>query len=339
MTTIRQFIQTSPTKAMELFGRLLDTSDTAVKTRERLFGQLKDELELAASLEEQHLFPVLKKHKETKELVQEALSDNKQTRKLLTELEHTAKDDEQFIPKVLELRKSFQQHVRDEKKELLPAVLKALSDEEAETILANIENEKAQIEAAKRAEADERREEARQEREQVETVQRTADSIAGSVRSVAEGAQRAARASQDTVRTGLGTASEVAQRSTEHVVQLFSASGKQTQEAAEEAAQRMQAVAQSSTALVRGLQEVSRTYFEMTQHRFQKNVEAFAAFSLCRSVPEFVEAQTSLVRQNVDLTLENGQRLAQLSVQVFEEATHTAAVERGPKSDRAERAA
>jgi hypothetical protein len=339
MTTIRQFIQTSPTKAMELFGRLLDTSDTAVKTRERLFGQLKDELELAASLEEQHLFPVLKKHKETKELVQEALSDNKQTRKLLTELEHTAKDDEQFIPKVLELRKSFQQHVRDEKKELLPAVLKALSDEEAETILANIENEKAQIEAAKRAEADERREEARQEREQVETVKRTADSIATGVRSAAEGAQRAARASQDTVRTGLGTASEVAQRSTEHVVQLFSASGKQTQEAAEEAAQRMQAVAQSSTALVRGFQEVSRAYFEMTQDRFQKNVEAFAAFSLCRSVPEFVEAQTSLVRQNVDLTLENGQRLAQLSVQVFEEATHTAAVERGPKSDRAERAA
>src|SRR5919107_2128627 len=213
MATIRQFIQTSPTKAIELFSRLAETSDTAVKTRERLFGQLKDELELAASLEEQHLFPVLKKHKETKELVQEALSDNKQTRKLLTELEHSAKDDEQFIPKVLELRKSFQQHVRDEKKELLPAVSKALSDEEAETILENIENEKAQIEAAKRAEADERREEARQEREQVETAQRTADGTAGTVRALADGAQRATRTTQDNLRTSLGTATDIAQRS------------------------------------------------------------------------------------------------------------------------------
>src|SRR3954452_20246964 len=46
MATLRQFIQTSPSKAMELFGRLLETSDTATKTRERLFGQLKEELEL-----------------------------------------------------------------------------------------------------------------------------------------------------------------------------------------------------------------------------------------------------------------------------------------------------
>ena len=74
MATIRQFIQTNPARALELFSRLLDTSDKAIKTRERLFGELKDELELAVNLEEQHLFPVLKKHKETKDLVQEALA-------------------------------------------------------------------------------------------------------------------------------------------------------------------------------------------------------------------------------------------------------------------------
>jgi hypothetical protein len=337
MATIRQFIQTNPAKALELFGRLLDTSDKALKTRERLFGELKDELDLALNLEEQHLFPVLKKHKQTKELVQEALSDNKQTRKLLTELEHTAKDDEGFLSKVAELRKAFQQHVRDEKKELLPAVLKALSDEEAETVLGNIENEKADIEAAKRAEADERREAAREQREQVESVQRTAEGIASTVRSAADGAQRAARTAQDTVRTGVGRAAEVAQRSTDNVAQLFSLSTKQTQEAAGQAAERMQAVAQSGTALVRGFQEVSRAVFEMTQDRFQRNVEALTALSRCRSVPEFLAAQTSLLRDNVDLTLENSQRLAQLSVGVVEEVSRTVTVE--AKTDRPNRAA
>ncbi len=49
--------------------------------------RVKTELELVAKLEEQHLFPVLRKHKETKDLVQDALHDNKQTRKLLADLE------------------------------------------------------------------------------------------------------------------------------------------------------------------------------------------------------------------------------------------------------------
>jgi hypothetical protein len=338
VATIRQFIQTNPARALELFSRLLDTSDKAIKTRERLFGELKDELELAVNLEEQHLFPVLKKHKETKDLVQEALSDNKQTRKLLAELERTSKDDEDFLPKVAELRKAFQQHVRDAKKELLPAVQKALSDEEAETVLENIENEKAEIEAAKRAAADERREAAREEREQVESVQRTAEGMASTVRSAADGAQRAARTAQDTLRTGLGTAAEVAQRSTDNVAQLFSLSGKQTQEAAGKAAERMQAVAQSSTTLVRGFQEVSRAVFEMTQNRFQKNVEALTALSRCRSVPEFLTAQASLVRDNVDLTLENSQRLTQLAVGAFEEMSRTVTVE-ASKADRSNLAA
>src|SRR4051794_17869254 len=168
MTTIRQLIQTSPTKANELFAVLADTSNNAVKTRERLLGDLKSELELLAKLEEEHLFPVLRKHKETKELVTAALNDNKETRKLLTELEQTPKGSEEFAPKVAELRKVFQQSVRDERKELLPAVLKALSDEEAQAVVENIEAGKAEIEQAKRAEAEQRRAQARQEREQAE---------------------------------------------------------------------------------------------------------------------------------------------------------------------------
>ena len=335
MTTIRQFMQTSPVKAMELFTKFLDTSDNAIKTRERLFGQLKDELELAAKLEEQHLFPVLRKHKETKELVQEALSDNKQTRKLLAQLERTPKDDEEFLSKVMELKKSFQQHVRDEKKELLPAVLKALSDEEAEAVLANIEDEKAEIEAAKRAEAEERRAEARQDAEQVESVQRAADGMASTVTAMAEGARRTASTTQETLRAGLGTASEIAQRSTDHVVELFSFSGKRTQDAAAQAAEGLQAVAQSSTALVRGFQEVSRECLAMTQNRLQMNVEALTAISRCRSLPEFLAAQTALVRGNIELTLENSQRLTQLSMTVVREATGNVAAERADRPRRA----
>jgi hypothetical protein len=147
MPTIRQMIQTSPAKAAELLARLVETPDTALKTRERLFVELRAELDQLAQLEEEHLFPVLRKHKETKSLVADALNDNKQIRKLLADLENTPRESEEFAPKVNELKKIFQQSVRDEKKELLPAVLKALSDEEAQAVVESIEAEKAEIEA------------------------------------------------------------------------------------------------------------------------------------------------------------------------------------------------
>src|SRR5215217_2479777 len=151
-----QLIQTGPAKANELFAKLGDTSDTAVKTRERLFTELKEELELLARLEEEHIFPVLRKNK-TKGLVPDALNDNKLTRKLLVQLEEMPKDGDEFTDGLAELRRTFQQHVRDEKKELLPAVLKALSDEETQAIVEGIEDTKAEIEEARRAEAEQRR--------------------------------------------------------------------------------------------------------------------------------------------------------------------------------------
>ncbi len=74
---------------------------------------------------------------------------------------------------------------------------------------------------------------------------------------------------------------------------------------------------------------------EMTQNRFQRNVEALTALSRCRSIPEFVAAQAALVRSNVELTLENSQRLTQLSMTVVTEATGNVAAETPDRPRRA----
>jgi stress response protein YsnF len=212
MTTIKQLIQTSPAKADELLAKLVDTSDTAVKTRERLLSDLTAELELVAKLEEQHLFPVLRKHKETKDLVAEALNDNKQMRKLLADLEKVPKGSDEFAPKVAELRKVFQQSVRDERKELLPAVLKALSDEEAQTVVEKFEDGKAEVEEAKRAEADQRRAEARQEREQAEKLLAEQKEADDRQRKTREAARQTVDAAAETSRQVVQSAAEGLQR-------------------------------------------------------------------------------------------------------------------------------
>jgi stress response protein YsnF len=165
---LRTMMQTGPAKANDLFARLSDTSEGAVKTRERLFAELKTELELHASLEEQHLFPILRKHAETKELVAEAIRDNKDLRAKLAELDGLPKNDEAFLSKLAELQKAFRQHARDEKRELLPAVQRALSEEEVQTVAGKIETGLAEAEQARTDQLEERRAKARQEREEAE---------------------------------------------------------------------------------------------------------------------------------------------------------------------------
>jgi hypothetical protein len=328
MTTIRQIIQTSPIKANELFDKLVDTSDTAVKTRERLFGDLKEELELLVNLEEQHLFPVLRKHKETRDLVHEALNDNKQTKALLDELERTPKNNGQFARKVADLRKVFQRHVRDEKKELLPTVLKVLSEDEAEAVVEKVESEVARIEESKRAEVELRRKEARRERERTEKVRQAAEATAKQVRDRIEQTQTVALTMQETMRSGLGTASELTQRSAEQALQLLGFSGREGQELVEQASQDLQAVAQSATILARGLEDVSREWFDRSQDRVYLNLEGYQALLRCRTVHDLIAVQSSLVRRNLEQTVENSQRIAELMLDVSEQAGEVMTVSR-----------
>jgi hypothetical protein len=165
---LRTLMQAGPARANELFTKLSETSDGAVKTRERLFAELKAELELHTSLEEQHLFPVLRRNAETKDLVTEAIRDNRELRAELAALESLPKGDESFAQRLKDLQKAFRQHARDEKTEILPAVQRALSEEQVQGVAEKIEAGRAEAEQARDQEAEDRRAQARQEREQAE---------------------------------------------------------------------------------------------------------------------------------------------------------------------------
>src|SRR3982751_1143894 len=306
MPTIRQLIQTGPAKATELFAKLAETSGNAVKTRERLFSELKEELELQMRLEEQHLFPVLRRRKETKDLVPDALNDNKETRKALAELKRTPKESQEFASKVAELRKAFQQHVRDERKEFLPAVLKALDDEEAEAIVEKIEGAKAEVEEAKRAEAEEARaaarEErkqaenvARQEREQVETVRQAAESVGNVVRVSAEAPRRVAETAREAVQSGVGAAAQMAQRAADFGMGSFSDVTRRWQNAAAS----MTAVSQANTGLAMRYQAIWREFFQLAQQASQERAESLTRLMSARSPQQLLDANADLLKREM----------------------------------------
>jgi hypothetical protein len=319
MTAARRFSQAPPDKANELFDKLLASSDNAVKTRERLLADLKEELELLATLQEEHLFPVLTQHG-MQDLVREATTDNQETAALLSELEHMPKNGSEFIGKVTELRRAFQQHIRDDRKELLPAVLKVLSDEEANAIAETVEDEMANIDETKRAEA-------RRSREQGEAVQQVTEDVADTLRAGVESAQTMAQAMQEAMANSFSAFSELARRSTGQTLPLGRRPEGEVQRLTEEAAHNLRAVAQSSTALARGLQEVSREVVTRSQQRLQRNLDGLQALARCRSMTDFVEVQSSLLRDNLEQTVENSRRLAELTLQMTDEATRTVTVQ------------
>jgi hypothetical protein len=319
MSVTRRFSQTPPDKANELFEKLLATSDTAVKTRERLFVDLKEELELLASLQEEHLFPVLRRHG-MGDLLQEASNDNDQTSALLAELEALPKNSAAFLGKVAELRRIFQQHIRDDRKELLPAVLKVLSDEEANAIAETVEDEMASIDEMKRADS-------RRAREQGEAVQRVTEDVADTLRASVEGAQTMAQAMQEAVESSFGAFSELTRRASGQGLQIFGRPEGDTLGLSEEAANNLRAAAQSSTALARGFQDVSREVADRSQKRLQRNLDGLQALARCRSMTDFVEVQSSLLRDNLEQTMENSRRIAELTIQMADEAVRSVTVQ------------
>jgi hypothetical protein len=327
----RKFSQTPPDKARDLFEKLLATSDTAVKTRERLFADLQEELKLLATLQEQHLLPVLQRHG-MEDLVRQALNDNEETAALLTDLESMPKNNGEFLTKVAELRRVFQQHIRDDRKELLPAVLKVLSDDEAEAVIERVEDEMAAIDETKRSEA-------RRAREQVDAVQRVADDLGETVRAGTESAQSIAQSMQQVVQNSFGVFSELARRSTGQAMQMFVRPDGDSRGLTHQASESLKTVAQSNTVLMRGLQDVSREWFELSQKRLQTNLEGLNALARCRSMNDLVEVQSSLIRDNLEQTVDNSRRLAELTIRLADEASRTATVEVKQFAERVSRAA
>jgi hypothetical protein len=134
-------------------------------------------------------------------------------------------------------------------------------------------------------------------------------------------------AAQEVVRSGVSTASDLAQRTTDQVTETLGAVRERAQTLTERATQNLQAVTHTSLTLAREMQDASGECLAMIQERVRKNLDGVNALARCRTLPEFLAAQSSLLRDNLELTLTNSRRLAELSTQVASRATQTVTAE------------
>ena len=135
-------------KVAGILEKIDATTERGVKTREELFTQLKNELDIHAEIEETIFYPALEKHEETRDITLEGIEEHRIVKELLAELDAMAKDDEIWTAKMTVLKENVEHHVEEEEGEMFPKARKALTEEEIETLGTRMEAAKKKQKAA-----------------------------------------------------------------------------------------------------------------------------------------------------------------------------------------------
>lgn len=140
-------------KVAKLFKEIEDAGENAIKTKQGLFEQLKDELELHTEIEEQYLYPALEQFEETKDMTLEGLEEHNVVKELLAELEGEEVGSDVWNAKLKVMKENVEHHVSEEEEELFPEAEDVLSDDQSKQIGDNIVEAKNAARPSRKAQA------------------------------------------------------------------------------------------------------------------------------------------------------------------------------------------
>jgi hemerythrin-like domain-containing protein len=314
--TLRQTLQAAPNKTKELISKLSGTSNQAVKTRESLFAELKEQLNLYLDVEEQHLLPLLRKHPETKALASDAAKGSTALRVHLDAIEAAPRDTDDFVAKVKELQRLLQQHVRDERNELLPAVVKALDDEEAGSLAETIDRGFAEAEEAKREQKREAAAAAKKEAELAEQAQAAERAAARAQKAVA---REASAAAEKATEAATATIAQAAERASEAASQAQGALAAYSG-TFERATADIRAVSASTNIAAQGASQIVSAWVEWMGRAARAQAEASRRIIQCTNITQLAEVHQDLVAKATRNLIESNANLLEIAQQTSKKA-------------------
>lgn len=135
-------------KVSGIFENLEPTTERGVKTREELFAQLKQELDIHARIEEEIFYPAIKEAKETRDITLEAYEEHNVVKQLLAELDELPKSDETWGAKLKVLKENVEHHVEEEEGEMFTSAREVLSKDQIEDLGTRMEAAKKEQQKA-----------------------------------------------------------------------------------------------------------------------------------------------------------------------------------------------
>ncbi len=125
------------------------------------------------------------------------------------------------------------------------------------------------------------------------------------------------------VQTSLEAASHQAREVSERFSRTFGIGSEDSQKLAEQSKQNLEAVARSSIVLTQAFQDMSRSWFELSQNQWRRNVDGLQRLASARTAPEFASVQSELLRENLQHAVQDGRGIAERSLKAAEEAGKT----------------
>jgi iron-sulfur cluster repair protein YtfE (RIC family) len=126
-------------KVAGIFEELEPTTNRATKTREELFTQLKNELDVHTQIEEQILYPALKDAEETHDITLEAYEEHHVVKQILSELESMPVDTDEWSAKLKVLQENVEHHVEEEEGDMFKKAKDILSPEQIDALGTRLE--------------------------------------------------------------------------------------------------------------------------------------------------------------------------------------------------------
>jgi hemerythrin superfamily protein len=114
-----------------LFHKFEEAS--SAEEKQKLFEQIADDLAVHTTIEEKHFYPATRSAR-TDDLLQEAVEEHLQAKRVIADLLEMEIDDAQFDAKMTVLREEVEHHVAEEEGELFPKVKRLLSEDELDDL-------------------------------------------------------------------------------------------------------------------------------------------------------------------------------------------------------------
>jgi hypothetical protein len=121
-------------KVKKMLADAEKTTERGEKTRAELFAKLKRELEVHERIEEEILYPALKRHPKTKELALEAYEEHHVVDMVFGELERTDTGDEEWGAKFKVAKENIEHHISEEETQMFKQARQIFDESELEEL-------------------------------------------------------------------------------------------------------------------------------------------------------------------------------------------------------------